>query len=822
MRVIEEDDLPPEEGGESEDAKKLREEKLRAFALLVAGRRDEAVKARTEYGIETIWRECEEANAGIDDLNRHLFTGARWMKPTTMEGTVTQARPANDETRATGFVRLTSKYVDSAAAKAAEITIPIDGKMISLKATPVPEAVGLKDSAKPFVPPGAPGPVMRPAGPEDMPAMDPMAAMVQPAPEAPAEVPLTEGDLAKHAIEQAEEAARKAELRIHDWLVECKHPATMRKVVKDMARLGVGVLKGPVPDIRESTAALKTPNGMSVQIRRKIAPVTKRVPAWNLYPDPACGEDIHSGDYILECDHLSPGKLEGLKRTGFYINENIDQVLREGPNKVFLDPNTSLNKSEAAKRRQFTVWYYYGRIAFDELELMNLKEADAIREEARAKRGSKAKSEEGEEEGEDEDDQPPVESVHAIVTLVNDTPIRVTVNPLESGRFPYRVGCWRPREGFWAGIGVAEQLSFPQRLINAAVRAGMANAAKSAGSIVVINDQMLRPMDTRWALTPDKLFGTTSEYTVDDVRKAMHVFQIPNVTPAIMQWVELALRLAEESTNIPLITQGQSGKDTPDTFGGQQLQDNNAMQLLRDVGYGIAEDISNPLGGDLYEWLLLDPDIPPEEKGDAQIDANAAMAMVEKALNDQAVLMMFPLVQDPECGFDKREYAKQWMRIKRLNPGDMMMTDEAYEARKKQPPPPPPQIAAAQIRAQSAEKIAAGNQNLQAQRNAQDLDRDVLYEQSLVAREQIAGSRAENELQMKWQIAMLEYARENKINLQDAKVELAKLSMELRMTEKLAALKTDPASHDKPTVKPVATPPVEPPGKADEGRSYEQ
>jgi hypothetical protein len=805
-QMTDEDDGMPDEGMSDEDAKKEREERLKAFALLVAGRRDEAVKGRAEYGIENIWRECEEAYAGIDDLNRHLFTGSRWMKPTTMGGSPTSDRPATDETRATGFVRLTSKYVDAAAAKAAEITIPIDGKMVSIKSTPVPEALTLKDSTKPFVPPGAQGPVMRPAGPDDAPPVDPMAAMVEPPAAGPEEVPLTEGDLAKHAIKQVETAAKKAETRIHDWLVECKHPATMRKVLKDMARLGVGVLKGPVPDIRESTVARKAQGRVSVEIKRKIAPTTKRIPAWNLFPDPACGEDIHAGDYILECDHLSPGKLEGLKRTGFYINSAIDKVLREGPNKVFLDPNSTQTQSEAAKRRQFTVWYYYGRIAFDELELMNLKEAEAIREEKQAQR----------EESEDEDaeDGPPVESVHAIVTMVNDTPIRVTVNPLESGRFPYRVGNWRAREGYWAGVGVAEQLSFPQRLINAAVRAGMANAAKSAGSLIAINDLMLRPMDDRWALTPDKLFGMNSEQmTTDDIRKAIAVFQIPNVTPAIMQWVELALRLAEESTNIPLITQGQSGKDTPDTFGGQQLQDNNAMQLLRDVGYGVAEEISNPLACDLYEWLLLDPDVPDDEKGDAQIDANAAIAMVEKALNDQAILMMFPLVQDPECGFDKREYAKQWMRIKRLNPADMMMTDEAYEARQKQQQPPPPPVAAAMIRAKSAEAIAQSRDALLGKKIEVDTDRDTAHVVSQERRDAAQHVQRMTELADRKELALLDYANQHKLKLMDAKLELATLTMELRMQSQLAG-----EDGKGPQIK---EPKLEPEGRAPEGKAFQ-
>jgi hypothetical protein len=822
-----------------EDAPSDKEEPTEAerwavFAQIIAGKRDEAVTGRTESGIEDCWRAAEEAYFGIDDTNRHEFKGGAsgnmWTKPTTMAGSLTRDTTKPEGAKSTGFVRLTSRYVDAGAAKVAEITIPVDGKAFSFKATPIPEAMGLKDNEEPFVPPGAAAPVMRPAGPEDMPPADPMAAAAPP--QGPptqmpggAAVPLTKGDLAKHAIEEAEEAARKAETRIHDWLVECTHPATMRKVEKDMARLGVGVLKGPTPDQRSAMAVTKGPFGVQIVAKTKQAPTTRLVDPWNFFPDPACGENIHDGDYCLEREFIGRAKLERLKGRKPYIAWAIDKVLAEGPEPTKIEAGNPQQQAVTARKKPFVIWYFYGQITLKELALANQGEADRLTQALRDEEDERAKQaqEDGEEPGEPMDDEAIGEqSVFAIVALINSTPIRVTINPLEkSGGFPYHAAPWLPRAGSWAGVGVAEQVNFPQRLINAAVRAGMNNAAKSAGSIIGIDDLMLEPADGSWVMTPDKFFRRNAEHAGPfDIRQAMAVFQIPNVTPQIMQWIEIAIRFAEESTNIPLITQGQSGKSTPDTFGGQQLQDSNAMQLLRDVGYGVAENITNPMVTQMYEWLLLDPDVPDDEKGDMQVDVNAGFAMIEKALQDQAILMLHPLVQDPGFGFDKRKYAKTWIRIKRLNPSDLMMSDDEFEKAQQQPPPPPPQVMAAQVRAQSAEKIAAGNQQLQAQRNSQDLDRDVLYEQSLVQREQIASDRAENDLQMRWQLGLLEYAKQQKVSMQQAMVELDKIkaglatkTMEMRLQRELAG-----ADGKGPQ---VAEPPTEPEGRAKEGTAYQ-
>ena len=72
------EDLPPAVAEEIAAARSRTMQKLDAFALYVAEKRDEAVKARKASGIEEIWTYCEEAYLGIDDLNRHEWAGQRW------------------------------------------------------------------------------------------------------------------------------------------------------------------------------------------------------------------------------------------------------------------------------------------------------------------------------------------------------------------------------------------------------------------------------------------------------------------------------------------------------------------------------------------------------------------------------------------------------------------------------------------------------------------------------------------------------------------------------------------------------------------------
>jgi hypothetical protein len=768
-------DLPDEVREEIERPQKERGNALDGLATHIAKLRDEAVAARKESGIEATWHDCEEAYLGIDDLTRQDFLAAKWAKPMTMEGGLIKKTNPADSTKATVFVMVTARYVDAGTAKVCETALPVDGKPFTLKATPVPE--------------------MSAAAEDDTPA-EQITGQPMPRPDGQ---PATVKDLAKHQISKAEKAAEKACARIYDWMVEYKHPAEMRKVIFDGARLGVGVIHGPIPEarkarvLRRSAPAAVSPQTQTAQavstvtleIVEKIKPAARWVDPWNFYPAPGCGEDIHRGGHAFEYDRMLAAELAGLSGPG-WIKPAIMEVLKEGPNKVNLEQG---NPNEPQHKKQFDVWHFTGKIARAAFEAANGDQAEELPE--------------------------GIDEVQAVVTLVNDRVVRAIRPVLESDNLPYRVFNWRRRAGHWAGVGVAEQVKNPQKIVNAATRAMLNNAGMSAGSQIVTIAGALSPADGNNKITPDKLWNLdpANAAGIDDVRKAFASFVWPNMTPQLMTVVEYGFKLAEEHSSIPLITQGQSGKTTPDTFGGQQLQDNNANQLLRDVGFGLNDTVTTPLVDDFYEWLLLDPDVPDEEKGDYQVDTSGALAIIEKALQDQFIPQLVAASKDPAYDLHPGRCMEALLRSKRLSPEQFQLTESEKEAKAQQPPPVPPQIEAAKIRAESAEKIAAQQNQLAAQRNQNDIDRDTAYQNSLNERGAATDALALETLRLKVRLAELEYATQERISLQEAKVKLATKTMELQTQRDLAG---------KDGLGPeVATPPTEPPGRAPDGAAYQ-
>lgn len=786
---------------------RLDESVLSSLTREIVDQRADARKARQQSGIEDVWLRAEEAYHGIDDANRAEFGRQHWQVPTSSAGPLTRnASPqAGEEVRSTVFVRLTARYVDAGSAKLQEILLPPDEKAFSFDPTPIPDLI---EAAKDDTQATMNGmPLERNATPQELQQMQGQSAMPGTMPSAPGApsppgggaaplppgMPLTHKDLATEAMDQAKDKAKKAEKRLYDWMVEAKYTAHMRRVLFDGARLGVGALKGPFPCMRKAMALTNADgqNGKQLTIQLKLAPDVKAVSPWNLYPSGSCGENVQNGDCLFERDYISGRQLYDLRDLPHYHKKAIDQVLREGPSKAHTDnPDPSHDPTD----ERYEIWYYYG--------LLTAEQWQAIQASGN---------------GYTQTDAPTSEKpVYSIVTLVNDTILYACTNPLESGGFPYHTFSWQDRPGSWAGIGIGEQVHVAQRIVNAATRAMLDNAGKSAGSQIIMDRAAVTPADGRWNITRDKIWLKGPD--IDDVRKAFFAFQIPNVTEQMDRIIQYGFKLAEESCNIPLISQGQSGPTTPDTFGAAKLQDNNANQLLRSVGYRVDDSITEPFVQQMYEWLLLDPNVPDDEKGDFTINAHGSASLIERAIQNQTVGNMGELVATSSevFGVDPKKWYAEYLKANRLDPRNFQYTPEELEAKSKQPPPMPPQVQAAQIRAQ-----------VDMQKAKLDTDRDTTYVQAETQRTQNEHEVRLKELEAKLQLAQWDYMAKHQISLEQLKTQLAMTGMKLQTQRELSAasLGMDLHKHhsvSEETKQSGLTPPTEPTGRAPNGEAFQR
>jgi hypothetical protein len=808
MQPQQDPDLPDALNDEEFSASEDRAQRLRDLSLLLVGKRREAVDGRASSGIEEIWTEDEEAYEGIDDANR---TESRVMKPTSTSGGLMRTR-ATSVTRSTVFIRLTTQYVDSAAARVSDMLLPTDDRCFEIKATPVPDLVDLLDNPTPVTQNGLPA--IRPATPQD--------TNVIAGPNNIPAVRITVGDKAQEELDRANESAKKAQTQIDDWLVECQWHAEKRKSIHDRAKLGVSVMKGPFPQKKRSTKMLHKDGQAALVVLEEVKPASKRIDPWNFYPDPACGEDIHNGNFTFEKDFLTDKQLRALIGVPGYLEEEIRACLEEGPQKAYAEGR----KKNNAETDLYQVWYYHG-----EIKIADLRAAGYDFQ--------------GEDEGKSDDDSMP-----AVMTMVNDRVIKAALNILDSGSFPYDVCVWQVRSGSWVGIGVARQLREAQGGLNAAVRNLMDNAALSGGPMLIINRELLKPVDGTWNLTPRKVFETTSEADNNtDVSKAIVAVNIPSMQEELMQIIEFFLKMAEQTTGMPMLLQGQTG-NAPDTLGGQLLANNNASTVLRRIARLDDDCSTEPHIRRYYEYLLLHGD-DDSAKGNFQIDARGSSALVERDIQNHATLQILQFATNPAFGIDPYKAAAEAMKAQRLDPKRFQISEEEMEQRKKNPPPPAPVVQAAQVRAQSAIRIkqmdlqaesqsdarsgqpAAPDTSLQVAQIRRDteLTKAQINQQTdieeLKLRQAEAREQRAHELQMRtmeYEMRLMEFASNERISLADAKTRLADTSLKLTTQKELSsdAMAADLHKHHNPApaVPEVAEPAIEPAGRAEPGNAF--
>lgn len=769
----------PEMGAEDEAAKREREEALaarvEAFGASLVSKRDEAVSFRAQSGIEEEWAICEEAYQGIDDANRGQVASTG--KPSSPNGGYVNGSPAANANRSTVFMNITRPYVDACAARVGDMLMTTDDTAWSMKPTPkvsgveAPNAQAVPQQGM-LTPPGQPpAPLGQPGQPgQPMPGQPPMA------PAAPV-------DPEEGVDEEAKKRAAGATKQIEDWHIECQYHAEMRKGIEDAARLGTLVLKGPFPVGRTSRKARSVDGGLEFLLIEEIKPASKAISPWNFYPDPGCGEDIQHGSYCWEADTITARALRELKGVPGYIASQIDKVLEEEPG-ARVGTGAPSRKQSVSDKRAYPIWYYHGLAEREDLEAAGVKipvKGDV--------------------------------SCPCMVVMVNDHVIKASLNPLDSGEFPYDLMPWSRKAGLPWGTGVAAQINTPQRMLNAATRNMMDNSGLSSGPQIVLRKSAIIPANQKYEITPRKLWFANEETDVQDIRGAFVAVNIPTQQAELQNIINFALKMAEDVTGMPMMMQGQTSPTTPQTLGGQIMQQNNASVTLRRIARLFDDRVTERHIRRYYEYLMIHGE-DDSIKGDFQIDARGSTALVERDIQNQQVLAMGQFVLNPAFGIDPEKWMVEAMKAQRLDPKRFQLDATKKAQMAQQPPPKAPQVEAAEIRANADVQKTQIMANVQVARTQADTDRDTVYVQAETERSQLEHQARMAELEQRERLAMLDYANKNNVTLEQIKADLAKTAMKINSVKELAGMKASADAMPKP--------PIEPAGRAAPGMSYQQ
>jgi hypothetical protein len=568
--------------------------------------------------------------------------------------------------------------------------------------------------------------------------------------------PLAMRDIARAAMQTAREKSDAMQLEIEDQLVECDYNGELRKVLHNSARLGTGVIKGPIVTNRTRKAwqPYKDMQGNTIHqldIVNEVTPASFSIDPRNVWPDPGCGDSIHNGKGIYEREQLTSRQVRDLAKQPGFMKDQLRKVLEEGPKKSATFQELKDEDQRDIARDVYEMWSYWGEVDHDDLEAAGIKvgEKDELR------------------------------AVSACVVMINSTIVKAFLNPLEGGDLPYDFYVWeRVADSVW-GYGIPYLMRAQQKVLNAAWRQMMDNAGVSSGPQIIVKAGAIQPADKQWQISARKIWFATDE--VDDVRKAFTAVEFNSHQVELSGIIKMAMELADMETGVPVIMQGEKGA-APDTVGGMQMLMNSANVVLRRLVKQFDDMITRPHIRRYYDYNMMYNE-DEEIKGDFSIDARGSSALLIRDIQNQAFLNLLAAGANPVYGvyLDTQKLFEKALQAQHIDPKDVFKSEEELEKIKEQQKnpqeaPPDPAMAVAQLRGQiEMEKAKA--------QNAGDMA-------ELQVRQGIAQQEGEirmAEMQLTREIEMLKMANTQNLTLEQIKAKLADTAMRERGKKELYA-----------------------------------
>lgn len=733
-----------------------------ALVQMVVRRIAEAKQARATSGIELIWDQDEDQYEGIDELTDDA-AGRRVKDDAKRPG---RGNAASGRSRL--YLNITKPKTDAAVARVQEMLVPSDDRPFRLKPTPIPE---FAEAAK-----------------NDDQTIYTLADGTQ----------ATGKQVAQVEMDRAQKACDAAEQWVEDHFVEGGVYGEIRKVIRDAGRLGTGAIMGPVPVARTLKRWRREP-GTNVTVLEQIAktsPSSRCVSIRDCFPDPACGDDIHQGSFFVFRDFLTARQMRALARATRpdgapeYERAAIAECLREGPRNRGRDREGKRGRAGEVSydSEVFEVYYYYGDI--DARTVLEMG-ADPMA------MGLTAEPEPAE-DGAPGVPQPltgdaldekllDLDAVPAIVVMCNDQPIKCTVNPMETGCFPFDFFPWEEVADQPWGRGVPRKMRPAQTMLVSAVRAMLEDAGLTAGLQLIYAPGYITPAEGQQAKIQGRMVWHFDPFGGDDgdgeAKKIDDVFQAKRFDSAQQQLaaiIEYAMRMADELTNLPMLLQGQQGS-APELLGGMQMLMQNASAPLRVIAKVFDDRLITP---HLRRWYDYCQQMGPDEaKGDLEVEARGSTALVAREIAREFLVMRAPaLAQMPNSRINPERLEEETLKSFGVPTQSIFYTEDEFKALQKQraenPPPGPPQIEVARIREQG------------------------MNERHKLDMENQAAQRAIDKLivELEFQIQAMELANKKDVSLADLKAMLAAKAIDSRDKRELfaaeRALKLDPDNED--------------------------
>lgn len=534
--------------------------------------------------------------------------------------------------KSTLFINQTRSKSNACEARLSDMLFPTDDKNWGIKPTPVPELTSAaRDDLQRAKDLAAQATQMLGGGQDPTPASEIVAAQAQ-----------AHADIASQATAEMDEARKRAEAmqaEIDDQLTECGYNIQCRDTIRDAARIGTGVMKGPVgatDRVRRSWKKTVVEGGAEIYQLEMTAdprPAYYHVDYWGFFPEPDA-RTLDESESFFERHMLTKKGLRALAREPGFDREAIRRLLKDEPATSLPTYMSELrgitDENTAPSDGRYQAWEYRGPLTAEDMRLLcTCLARDDIAEKFA---------------GEEID---PLTEIAVVLWFCQGEVLKFGVHHLDSGEAIYSVYNLEKDDASIWGFGIPYIMRNSQKAMNGAWRMMMDNAGLSSGPQIEVDRSVIEPADENWIFTPRKIwFRLPSAPAGKDGIKTYNIESHQGELAAIIQ---LAKQFVDEETAITILAQGEQGTHTTQTSSGMALLMNAVNVVFRRMVKGFDDDVTVPNIRRLYDWNMQ---FSPKEhiKGDFEVDARGSSVLLVREIQSQNLMVLLGFTAHPVLG----------------------------------------------------------------------------------------------------------------------------------------------------------------------------
>ena len=408
------------------------------------------------------------------------------------------------------------------------------------------------------------------------------------------------------------EAAKRMEKKILDQLEESSASKHLRLTAFEMALFGTGILKGPFAIDKEYANWDEEGN---YDPAFKTIPRVENVSIWNFYPD-SDAKNMDECEYIIQRHRMSHSDLRGLKKRPYFRHEEIDKCIEMGTNYVRKWWETDIEDyRNSYDIDRFEILEFWGNIDKDSAEEAGLEVPADLKD---------------------------VDTIQVNCWICHDKILRLVINPFTPQRIPYFAAPYELNPYSFFGIGLAENMTDTQQLMNGFMRMAVDNAVLSGNLILEIDETNLVPGQDL-EVYPGKVFRRQGGAP----GQALFGTKYPNVSSENMMMFDKARMLADDATGIPSYSHGQTGvQGTGRTAAGISMLMGAAQLSVKGVVKNIDDYLLQPLGEAFYAFNMQF-DFDPKIKGDLEVKARGTESLMKNEVRSQRLLQLLNIAGNP-------------------------------------------------------------------------------------------------------------------------------------------------------------------------------